>query len=593
MVSEIDEVEVITFPVTGMSCASCAASVERVLGAQIGVEKAEVNFASSSVKLVFHPERVAPVDLKHSVQALGYNLITDRADGPNRLEQIQEDKSGSLLRKLYWGAALTSPVVAIEMFFSAAPLANLVMLLLSAPVIFGCGSSFFINAWKQGVKGRANMDTLVALSTGIAFLFSLYNTVFPSTLGLYGLQAHVYFEAACVIIVFIMLGRILENQAKAKTSSAIKKLMGMQPDTVQLITATGLKDIAIAGVASGDRLLVRPGERIPVDGVVDQGSSFVDESMFSGEPLAVEKKSGDRVYAGSINQKGSLELSAQSVGAATRLSRIIKLTSEAQGSKAPVQKLVDKIAGVFVPVVLGISVLTLGLWLFFGGQQYLSHGILAMITVLVIACPCALGLATPTALMVGMGKGAANGILIKDAEALETACKVNAVVLDKTGTITEGKPVVSRFSWSQAAKPVQAELQKIFAAMERHSEHPLADALNRYLAAPDESLPRLTAFTSLSGKGLEAGFQGQNYFAGNDTLIKEKSLIIEPELRKEVGAYLNSAMTVVYFANDHEVLAAAGITDPLKHGSVKAVSELKAMGIEVHMLTGETWRALR
>lgn len=320
------------------------------------------------------------------------------------------------------------------------------MLLLSLPVLW-LGRNFYINAKKQAQHGKANMDTLVALSTGIAFLFSLFNTLNPHFFHERGLHAHVYFEAAIMIIVFILLGKLLEERAKSNTSSAIKKLMGLQPKTVRIIENGVEKEIPTAQVSIGNLLLVRPGEKIPVDGSVTSGSSFVDESMISGEPVPVEKKEGDKVFAGTVNQKGSFRFEAEKVGGDTILSQIIKMVQEAQGSKAPVQKLVDKIAGIFVPVVIGIAILSALAWMVLGGDNAFTHALLAFVTVLVIACPCALGLATPTAIMVGVGKGAENNILIKDAESLELGYKVNAIVLDKTGTITEGKPEVTDAIW--------------------------------------------------------------------------------------------------------------------------------------------------
>jgi len=292
-----------------------------------------------------------------------------------------------------------------------------------------------------------------------------------------GLSPHVYYEAASVVIVFIMLGKLLEEKAKSNTSSAIKKLIGLQPKTVMLITAQGERETAIAEVQVGDRLLVHPGEKIPVDGEVYAGYSFVDEGMITGEPVAVEKKEGNKVYAGTINQKGSFRFIAEKVGGSTLLAHIIQLVQDAQGSKAPVQKLVDKVAGIFVPVVIIIALLSLGAWLIFGGEHALTQGLLAMVTVLVIACPCALGLATPTAIMVGIGIGAENGILIKDAEGLESGHKVNAVIMDKTGTITEGKPVVTDLIWSETDKERLDMLASVFLTMEQQSEHPLADAI--------------------------------------------------------------------------------------------------------------------
>ncbi|MDN3581625.1 heavy metal translocating P-type ATPase [Mucilaginibacter flavus] len=579
-------IQTLTFPVTGMSCAACAISVESIIAAQDGVDKAAVNYASQTVKIAFQPDIIQPADFQKAVQAIGYGLILDTENGKTLQEEAQRGNYQRLKTNIIWAATLTIPVVFIAMLWMALPYANYIMLALTAPVLFIFGRSFFINAWKQAAHGKANMDTLVALSTGIAFIFSVFNTLNPDFWHRPGLHPHVYFEAAAVVIVFIMLGKLLEERAKSNTSSAVKKLMGLQPNTVLLITADGEKETAIANVEVGDHILVRSGEKIPVDGVVYDGSSYVDESMISGEPVPVEKKEGSSVFAGTINQKGSLKFKAEKVGGDTLLAQIIKQVQDAQGSKAPVQKLVDKIAGIFVPVVMGIALLTLGIWLVFGGQYAFTQGLLAMVTVLVIACPCALGLATPTAIMVGMGKGAENGILIKDAEALELGHKVNAIILDKTGTITEGKPEVTDFYWSPAVTN-QPESQAVFLAMEKQSEHPLATAIVGYLQKDHGKSAQISDFESITSMGVKARFATNNYHIGSHKLVYQNQLAIPAALKSRVEILLNQAKTVIYFANEKEVLAVAGITDQIKVNSAKAVTALKDNGIEVYMLTGD------
>jgi Cu2+-exporting ATPase len=581
------QLKTLTFPVTGMTCAACASSVESMIGSQKGVENAEVNYATQSVKVVFHPEIIQAINLQHSVQSIGYDLIIDAVNGKETQEEVQKNQYNKLKRNIIWATILTVPVGLIGMVFMDMPYANYIMMALTAPVLFVAGRSFFSGAWKQARNGRANMDTLVAMSTGIAFLFSVFNTVFPEFWHRQGLHPHVYFEAASVVIVFIMLGKLLEEKAKSNTSSAIKKLIGLQPKTVLLITAQGEIETAISDVQIGDQLLVRPGDKIPVDGVVYQGNSFVDESMISGEPVAIEKKAGDPVFAGTLNQKGSFRFKAEKVGSGTLLAQIIQLVQDAQGSKAPVQKLVDKIAGIFVPIVMLIALLSLGAWLVFGGQHALTQGLLAMVTVLVIACPCALGLATPTAIMVGIGKGAENGILIKDAEGLESGHRVNAVVLDKTGTITEGKPVVNKWVWSDAASLNKSHLQSYFLSLEQQSEHPLAEAIVTYLKPDNLAVVTPDSFNSLTGRGVEAQFENHVYFAGSHKLIEEKGIIIPKELESEISISLKEATTVIYFADETQVLAIAAVADQIKPGSVDAVSQLKLQGIEVYMLTGD------
>jgi len=364
------------------------------------------------------------------------------------LEALHAENFKKLKNKTLWAIILSLPVVAIGMFFMDIPYANQIMWVFSTPVVLWLGRDFFVNAWKQAKHRSANMDTLVALSTGIAYVFSIFNMLFADFWHQRGLHAHVYFEAAAVIIAFILLGKLLEEKAKGNTSSAIKKLMGLQPKTVMVIQPDGKeKQTVIEEVNVNDVILVKPGEKIAVDGLVTSGNSYVDESMLSGEPVPVLKTENEKVFAGTINQKGSFQFKAVKVGKETMLAQIIKMVQDAQGSKAPVQKLVDKIAGIFVPIVIGIAILTFVLWLILGGDNGVVQGLLAAVTVLVIACPCALGLATPTAIMVGVGKGAENGILIKDAESLELAKKVTAIVLDKTGTITEGRPEVTGVKW--------------------------------------------------------------------------------------------------------------------------------------------------
>ncbi|WP_198952503.1 cation-translocating P-type ATPase [Mucilaginibacter sp. MD40] len=579
--------QTLIFPVTGMTCAGCAASVESMINAQKGVEKAEVNYATQSVKVAFHPALVQPSSLQQAVQSVGYDLIIDTVNGRKKQEDAQQSHLKKLKKNIIWAGILTVPVVLIGMLFMNVPYGNYIMLILTAPVLFIAGRSFFSNAWRQAWHGRANMDTLVAMSTGIAFAFSFFNTVYPEFWYRQGLMPHVYFEAAAVVIVFIMLGKLLEERAKSNTSSAIKKLIGLQPKTVLLITERGEIETPIAAVQVSNRLLVRPGEKIPVDGTLFEGNSFVDESMISGEPVPVEKKAGDKVFAGTINQKGSFRFTAEKVGSATMLAQIIQLVQEAQGSKAPVQKLVDKIAGVFVPVVMLIALLSFGTWLLFGGQHALTQGLLAMVTVMVIACPCALGLATPTAVMVGIGKGAENGILVKDAEALELGYRVNAVILDKTGTLTEGKPKVTDLLWTKQAEENKSFLAGILLSLEQESEHPLAAAIVEHLKELDVKPVSLSYFKSLTGRGVEGLRDGKPYLAGSPKLVNSVNIKIPNDLKKQQDLWLNSAKTVIYFADHTSVLGIIGIQDKLKSNSAQAVEELKKQGIEVYMVTGD------
>lgn len=471
------------------------------------------------------------------------------------------------------------------------PYANPIMWTLSTPIVFWLGRGFFSSAWKQLRHGSANMDTLVAISTGTAYLFSLFNMLFPAFWLSRGIHPHVYFEAASVIIAFILLGRLLEEKAKGNTSTAIKKLMGLQPKTVTVV-GNEERIVPIEQIRPGDIILVKPGERIAVDGIVTEGSSYVDESMLSGEPVAVSKQKDAKVFAGTINQKGSFRFRAEKVGTDTLLAKIIHMVQDAQGSKAPVQQLVDKIAGIFVPTIIGIAVLAFIVWMMLDGTGGFTHGLLAFVTVVIIACPCALGLATPTAIMVGIGKGAERGILIKDAESLEIAQKVNTVVLDKTGTVTEGKPVVSKLVWNTPTTTPNPSISSkdvlpdIFYSLEKLSEHPLADAVVNHLKE-SASIDDIQDFETITGKGVKGRTQGRIYFAGNLKLLEENRIAISRSLREEATRLTAKAQTVIWFADEENALAIAGITDRIKETSIRAVDELRAAGIEVHMLTGD------
>ena len=493
------------------------------------------------------------------------------------------DRYRDLKRRAFWAVVLAIPVVVIGMFFMDMPYGGAIMALLSAPVVFWLGRGFFVNAWQQLRHRTATMDTLVALSTGIAYLFSLFNLVFPEFWLSRGVEPHVYFEAAAVIIAFILLGRTLEEKAKGDTTASLKKLIGLQPKNAIVVAADGTQtEIPISRIRVGDLLAVRPGEKIAVDGAVCEGDSYVDESMLSGEPLPVHKEPGTKVFAGTINQKGSFRFRAEKVGAATMLAQIIRMVQEAQGSKAPVQKLADKIAGIFVPAIIGIALLSFVLWLVFDPSGGMTHGILAAVTVLVIACPCALGLATPTAVMVGIGKGAEKGILIRDAVSLETAGKIDTVVLDKTGTLTEGKPVVTDIVWANGDDRAKA----VFFSLEKLSEHPLADAVVHYFAGvPTLNVER---FGSLTGKGIEGTVDGVRYFAGSRRLLDEQGIVVGKELNIEAQRLSAEAKSIVWFADSEQALAVAAIADRIKDSSVEAVRELQAAGIDVYMLTGDS-----
>ncbi|WP_026953800.1 heavy metal translocating P-type ATPase [Algoriphagus vanfongensis] len=579
-----EPVENRTFPVTGMTCAGCASSVETILSHTDGVHAASVNFATNTVQIEYDSS-TSPDVLNQALTDIGYGLIIDSKDINETIEDEQYKKYEATKRKTIGAAILTLPIFVIGMFFMHWEPGKWISLTLTIPVLFYFGKDFYIHAWKQAKHGKANMDTLVALSTGIAFLFSLFNTLFPEFWLSKGLEPHVYYEAATVIITFISFGKMLEEKAKSNTSSALKKLIGLQAKTLTILGKDGEKTISIDQVQLGDQILVKPGEKIPVDGKLTQGSSYVDESMISGEPIPVEKKPGDMLFAGTINQKGSFQFIAEKVGKDTLLSQIIQRVQEAQGSKAPVQKLVDKIASVFVPTVIGIALVTFIAWISLGGENAFTHALLTSIAVLVIACPCALGLATPTAIMVGMGKGAENNILIRDAESLELGHRVNAVILDKTGTITQGKPTVKAIKWSQDS--LQERFASILLSMENQSEHPLALAVVAHLKGQKVQAQAIEQIESITGQGVKASFEGEEFFIGNRKLAEDFQTEIPTNCQELAKEWESEAQTVVYFGSRKDLLAVIGIQDQIKESSASAISHLHKMGIEVYMLTGD------
>jgi P-type Cu2+ transporter len=580
--------ETFTFPVLGMTCGGCAVSVEETLAAQPGVVQVAVNYANQTAQIQFDPQQVRADGLQKALQSVGYDLILDQDNGEAQQAEAQQADFRRLTQRLVWAGALSLPVFGLGMFLMDEPWAKWVSWVLSTPVIFWFGRSFFINAYKKARHRQANMDTLVALSTGIAYLFSVFNTLFPAWWHARGLHAHVYFESAAIVVAFILLGKWLEERAKAQTSSALKKLAGLQPSTVWVGALGQEREVPLAEVAPGMEVLVRPGDKIAVDGVVVQGHSLVDESLISGEPVPVEKSAGQPVFAGTLNQQGSFRFRAEQVGSQTRLAQIIRLVKQAQGSKAPVQQLVDKVAGIFVPVVLLIALLTLVGWLIFGGENALTLALLNTVTVLCIACPCALGLATPTAIMVGVGKGAELGILVKDAASLELAHRVGAVVLDKTGTLTKGKPEVLATAWLPGSGPdLLRDWQAALLGLEIQSGHPLAGAVVAYLQAQGHQPAALAAFANFTGAGVSAQAHGHTYRAGREGWLRSLGGQTPPELAAQAAQWQAQGHTVVYFAQDDQTVGILAVADALKETSAQAVRDLQRAGIEVYLLTGD------
>lgn len=577
-----------SFAVLGMSCASCAARVNKVLNNQPGVQEASVNYASAMVHVVYDEKICSPQTLKMVVQQAGYDLlITTGETAVDEAENIHAVQYQSLKKQTFGAILLVLPIVVLSMGMMHEVWAGYVVWIFATGVVFGFGHRFFVSAWKQFRHGTCNMDTLVANSTGIAYFFSLFNLWFPQFWLDRGIEPHLYFEASSVIIAFILLGRLLEERAKKNTSAAIRKLMALQPQTVTVWTDDGERILPITAIEQGYIVVVKPGERIAVDGEVIEGSSFVDESMLSGEPIPARKQKGDKVFAGTMNQKGSFRFRADQVGQYTLLSQIVRMVQDAQGSKAPVQKLVDRIASVFVPVILMLSIVTFICWLWLDPENGFTNGLLAMVTVLIIACPCALGLATPTAIMVGIGKGAERGILIKDAESLEVAKTIDTVVLDKTGTLTEGHPRVTNAVWTTNDN----RLKSILYSLEIGSEHPLAEAVAQYLKGTS-ALP-VEHFVTIPGKGIEGYIDGEKYDVGNLSFLQEQGILLDTDWQEKVEAWSRDAQTVIVLADSCRALAILSITDRLKSSSERAVRSLDEQGIEVWMLTGDQLETAR
>jgi len=567
-------------PVTGMSCAACAVSVENALKKHPGVATATVNYATHSA-IVEPVHQLDLTGMKDIVQKEGYDLIIEDIQA-EELERMKQMEYRKLRFNTIASGILAFPVFIIGMFWMHMPYGNEIMWVLTTPILLYFGRSFFINAYKQARNFKANMDTLVALSTGIAYVYSTFNTFFPEWLMSRGLVPHVYFEAAAIIIFFILLGRLMETGAKAGTGEALKKLMGLQPNEVT-VTKNGKEIIKkTEEVQLGEEILIKPGQKIPLDGKVLSGESYVNESMLTGEPLSVQKILGAKVFAGTINEKGSFTFRATQVGKDTLLAQIIERIKEAQGSKAPVQYLVDKIAGIFVPIVLVISIITLLVWGFSGVEDSWLRGMLSMITVLVIACPCALGLATPTAVIAAIGKGAKMGILIKDAESLEAGKKIDTLLLDKTGTITEGKPQVIDTYFEGIDKE---QIGGILKAIETKSEHPLALAVVNYYRS--HSSPPITSFQSHTGNGVSAQLEEDKYWIGKPGWLKEQGIAVGERFTAKANAQLEEGKIVIYVARNDEMVGLITIADPIKKSSKNAIKELHDQGIKIHMLSGD------
>ncbi|WP_052143654.1 heavy metal translocating P-type ATPase [Wocania ichthyoenteri] len=575
------------YKIAGMTCAACAVSIESYLKPQDGISEATVNYPNQSVALKYDNNKISIETIQAKIKEIGYTLILGESqDSQIVFEELEEKRLALLKAKLIFSAVFSIPIFVMAMFFMGKiPYENWIMMALSLPVLFWSGAEFYVIAWKKLKHFSANMDTLVTLSTGIAFIFSVFNTVNPQYFLSKGLMPHVYYESAVIIITLILLGRFFEEKAKSKTSSAIKKLMGLKPKKVIVIRNGEEIVINYDEIFKGELIILKPGDKVPVDGKVKKGTSFIDESMISGEPIPLEKTKGSNVFAGTINQKGALRIIATKVGNETLLSQIIKLVEQAQSSKPAIQKMVDKVAGIFVPIVIGLALLTFFLWYFLGPEPSLTYALLTPITVLIIACPCALGLATPTALMVGIGKGAEQGILIKDAQSLETAYKIDTLILDKTGTITEGKPQVTDQIWGKNIGSTQIE--KVVMAIESESEHPIAEAIVQHLKRSNTESVVIESFQSITGLGAEATFENKTYRIGNENFMIQNEITIPNELMSKGNGLKLEAKTVVYIACENVVVGIIAVADKLKETTISAIQKLQQMGIDIHMLTGD------
>ena len=576
-----------SYKVSGMTCAACAISVESYLSPLEGIHNVAVNYPNQSVSLDYDSVKITIETIQKKIKEIGYDiLLGETKETQKAFEEIEEKRLKTLKSKLLFSAVFSIPIFIMAMFLMGKiPYENWIMMALSIPVLFWSGAEFYTIAWKKLKHFSANMDTLVALSTGVAFAFSVFNTVYPQYFLSKGVTPHVYYESAVIIITLILLGRFFEEKAKSKTSSAIKKLIGLQPKQVTVIRNGEETIISFEEIGNGELIILKPGDKVPVDGKVKKGASFIDESMISGEPIPVEKTKGSTVFSGTINQKGSLKIIATKIGEDTLLSQIIKQVENAQASKPAIQKLADKVAGVFVPIVIGISIITFIIWYIFGPDPSFTYALLTLITVLIIACPCALGLATPTALMVGIGKGAQQGILIKDAQALETVYKIDTLILDKTGTITEGKPKVTDVFW--ANKSDTAVLEKVLLTIESQSEHPIAEAIVHHLRKLNTKTVTTASFESVTGMGAVSHFEGVVYRVGNEKLMVQNAIDIPNELAEKAENLKEDAKTVVYVSAADKVEGIIAIADKVKETALAAIEQIQQMGIEVHMLTGD------
>ncbi len=587
----------VTVPIKGMTCASCVKRVQDALASLDGVLSASVNLATEKATLEYSPSQVGMREFRNTLRDIGYDMVeVDQGEDIVEKEKREREKEYSKLKsKVILGACLTAPVFLL-VFWDKTGLSSLIYIpkqtnfilqfLIQTPVQFWVGWQFYTGALAAARHKTTNMNTLIAIGTSAAYVYSVAATFIPSIFEIKGYAAHVYFDTAATIIVLILLGRLFEARAKGKTSEAIKKLAGLQSKTARIIRNGEEKDIPIEEVEIGDLILVRPGEKIPVDGVIKDGYSSVDEAMISGESIPVEKKAGDGVIGATINKTGSFKFEATKVGRDTMLAQIINMVQEAQGSKPPIARLADKIASIFVPAVIGIATVTWIVWFFFGPSPAFTYALLNFIAVMIIACPCALGLATPTSIMVGTGKGAEQGILIRGAEALETSYKINSIVFDKTGTLTKGEPVVTGVT---GLNDNTEEVLFYAASAEKGSEHPLGEAILNKAKQEHIALKDPLDFAAVPGHGIRAKVNNRAVCMGNSKFMRDQN-IDTGNLLQSAEQLSGEGKTPMYVAVDGQVVGLVAVADTLKENSTNAISALKKMGIETIMITGDNRR---
>jgi Cu+-exporting ATPase len=600
MTPSSESTETATLDIEGMTCASCAAAVEKSLSRAPGVQSALVNFATEKATVQYLPGQASPGTLKEAVVNAGYGVVerapaTSAAERQAEIDRQKAEAYAALKRRFWVAVGLATVIMPLSMLMLW-PAAmqhvntqwlNYGLLLLTLPVLLYSGREFYTSAWNSFRHRSATMDTLIAIGTGAAFLYSLAATLASGFFMRHGLLPEVYYDTTVTIIALILLGKVLELRAKTQTSAAIRALMGLQAKTARVVRSSGQEiDLPIEQVRPGDVVLVRPGEKVATDGVVTEGHSAVDEAMLTGESLPVTKRVGDAVFGATLSKTGSFRFRVTKVGADTLLAQIVKLVEDAQGSRAPIQRLADKISAVFVPTVVVIALLTFGAWFVLGPEaSRLPLALTNFVAVLIIACPCALGLATPTAIMVGTGKGAEYGVLIRNAEALEKAHQVNTVLLDKTGTITRGEPTVTDFLTAPGQEA--APLLQLVAAVERRSEHPLAEAVVRYADAHGTAAVAVTDFQAVEGKGAAATANGQAVLIGNQRLLRDENADLPADLLNQAEQLLAQAKTVLYVAVAGQAVAVIGVADVVRETSKAAIQQLQALGIEVVMMTGD------